>query len=165
MAHPDPASTERAPDTPVYQLPERAELDPVSMAALALMDIVPPMLEPNRIDAMAVDLKAIATAVLDAVAGLPRVPQWTEARTVGGASRGGGLPDPGITVDLDHTDPPGAVRFLVEVTATEGGAVHSVAQWTAVPVADARQWFLAGLAACAAAENTTGAPDAGSNTP
>jgi len=158
----DPAGT-GAP--PVYRLPERAELDPVSVAALALMDVVPPMLEQGTDGgAVAVDLKAIATAVLDAVAGLPRVPRWVEARTMGGASRGGGLPDPSVTVDLDPTDP-AVVRCLVEVTVTEHGGTHSIAQSAAVPVADARQWFLAGLAACAVAEDVAGEHGAGNDGP
>jgi hypothetical protein len=169
VAHPDPASTSAAPtappEPPVYQLPERAELDPVSVAALALMDVVPPMLEQGTDgSAVAVDLKAIATTVLDAVAGLPRVPQWVEARTMGGASRGGGLPDPSVTVDLDPTDP-AVVRCLVEVTATERGEIRSIAQSAAVPVADARQWFLAGLAACAVAEDAASEPSAGNDGP
>ena len=163
----DPAGTG---DPPVYRLPERAELDPVSVAALALMDVVPPMLEQGTDGgAVAIDLKAIATAVLDAVAGLPRVPRWVEARTMGGTKRGDALPDPSITVDLDHTDP-GVVRCGVEVTIQrepdyERGDVWFIAQSTAVPVADAQQWFLAGLAACAVAEDAAGEPSAGNDGP
>ena len=154
----DPAGTG---DPPVFRLPERAELDPVSAAALALMDVVPPMLEQGTDGgAVAIDLKAIATTVLDAVAGLPRVPRWVEARAMGGTKRGDALPDPSITVDLDHADP-GVVRCGVEVTVQrepdyERGDVWFITQSVEVPVVEARQWFLAGLAACAAAEAMAG---------
>ena len=139
--------TEDGPDNsgPVYVLPERAVLDPVSAGALALADVLPAMLEPGEDGALAVDMKAIASTVLGAVDALPRVPPWEGPRTVGGTVRDGQRPDPSVEVDAE----PGVVLL----TATVGMGDDTVVEQARVLPVDARQWFLAGLAACAAAES------------
>lgn len=131
---------------PWYVLPERAVLDPVSAGALALADVLPAMLEPGENGALGVDLKAIASTVLDAVGDLPRVPPWEGPRTVGGTVRDGQRPDPIVEVDAE----PGVVLL----TATVGMGDDTMEEQARVRPVDARQWFLAGLAACAAAESS-----------
>lgn len=152
-----PAEPATEPDDgPVLVLPERAQLDPYSAAALALAETLPPMIEGDP-EAWAIDMMALARATLDAVGAFPQIPQWSEPRTLGGANRGG-EPEPDITVHVDG----GAVVLQVatvdvhtEPEEDGGGRTTSVTtRRMIVAPADMRAWCLAGLAAAATAEAT-----------
>jgi hypothetical protein len=140
---------------PPLELPERLVFGPEDMATVAVSMKLSEMLEGTDAGnlVLALDMRALALAALTAVDGLPRVPRWTEARQVGGATRGGGLPEPQITVDVAGSQ----VAFLADVVTLEDGQTRQVIGTAQVPPADARTWALAVLAACDAAELGEGA--------
>lgn len=154
------------PDADAIVLPERVALDPVSAVALALSDAL------DEAEAaapgpgmLALDFRKTSERILDALDRLgdaPRIPAWDQPRTVGGATSQAAsgqpsLPDPEIVVDVDGT----GVVLRVTFTAVRGmrdpgqpGEIVDLHAAARVPPADARAWFLAGLAACAAAETS-----------
>lgn len=145
MTDPDP--------TPTLVLPDRATLDPISAAALAVMGELDVQLADSP-DGLSVvlDPQAIARAALAAIEGLPRIPAWIdEDREVGGGRVPGDPDAQPLVVVRTSTAHPGRIELDVQQTCDHGQNTYGVA---AVPAADAEQWFLAGLAACAAARAT-----------
>jgi len=125
-------------------------LDLEDAACLAMLDGLDAQLAGQATEtAVVLDPRPLVQAVLalaDAGPGrYPRIPDWTEPRTVGGARRGGQpVPEPRIRVEPGG---PGHVAFTVTVHDPDGRAVTGTAR---LPTVDATGWLLAGLAACQA---------------
>ncbi len=106
----------------------------------AIAKIAAPML---RSDPQVVHFPALAKAALETMARLPRIPRWRGPRTV--------TADPHVEVgvDLAALGGDGHDRDVVMIFACVGGERASIA----LAPKEARPFFLAGLAACAAAED------------
>lgn len=141
-----------APPEHVYALPELPPLDARSAAALALMEELDAQMAAYPDATVVLDPRRLADAVLDVVNNgqFPAIPAWLgEPRSIGGGVRAGDTrPEAVIRLDVE----PGSerVEFVVETTCAHECSMEAT---VLVPAVDARTWHLAGLAACATAEN------------
>lgn len=142
-------------DSPVYQLPEPLALDARSAVALAVNTALDTQLA-GQGAAVVIDPGPVADDVLAALGEgdhFPRIPQWTgDLRTVGGGRLAGEeFPQPAVTVDVEPDDRGGWRTGYIAFTVQAAHGDDTVEGRAVVPVEDAEQWFLAGLAACRAA--------------
>lgn len=111
----------------------------------AIKQVLIPMLEREP---QAVSFGAIAKAAVEAMADVPRVPNHTGLRSIDGPN----LANPGsLTLAVDARSDDGEPVVLLGAQIEHGGSELGAA--TALGAAEARVFFLAGLAACAAAES------------